>query len=86
MVKVLDCHYPVSLCSNLLVNSSPSFWGEKGVVLGHSAGVQGSKPLVGPTVDSAFPPPEFDQVNTRNLSVACRKLNLIHTKDHKVLT
>ena len=70
VVKVLDSHCPVSLCSNLLVNSSPSFWGGKGEGLGYSAGVQGSKPLGGPKVDSAFPPPEFDQMNTRNLSVA----------------
>ena len=70
VVKVLDSHCPVSLCSNLLVNSFPFFLGREGGGLGHFAGVQGSKPLGGPKVDSAFTSPEFDQMDTRNF---CRQ-------------
>ena len=76
------------LCSNLLVYSSPSFWEGKGGGRGVRTLCRGSGfeitgwPQGWLCLSSSW---VWSNEYQELLSVACRKLNLIHTKGHKAL-
>ena len=85
VVKVLDSHCPVNLCSNLLVNSFPFFWGGKGA---------GQDTLQGSRVQNHWVAPRLTLLLLLlslikwilGTSVgSLQKVKKGHTKGHKVL-